>query len=183
MAAEVDWKGRPVPPSRLQKLLRDDPFARGYGAAPGPRLPKSLASSFEEYLRARLRNACAGPEDVVVFLRECRYRRDAEAFGREEVWLHPEDFERLREGDCEDHALWAWVQLVRAGRDARFTAGVHESRGHAWVTLYDGRAVTVCETTARRSGKYLLNPGDAYRPWWSVDREVRFFWHRRPGPG
>jgi len=178
MTPSVDWKGRPVPPSRLQALLRDDPATRGYGAAHGPRVPKSLATSFEEYVRARSGVTCSRPEEVVAFLRGCRYARDAEAFGREEVWLHPEDFERLRVGDCEDHALWAWAQLVRAGRDARFTAGIHQARGHAWVTIFDGASVTVCETTARKSGRYLVDPRGAYDPWWSVSGEVRFFWHR-----
>jgi len=36
--------------------------------------------------------------------------------------VHPEDFEKLREGDCEDHALWE--RLRAGGWDARSIADV-----------------------------------------------------------
>jgi hypothetical protein len=176
----IDWVGRPIPPSRLQTILQDDASTRAYG----PRPPRSLASNFEEYLGARLAVPLRDALGVIGFLRGCRYVRDKEAFGREEVWLHPEDFERTRAGDCEDHALWAWVRMIRLRHDARYTVGLREGGGHAWVTLYRRSSVTVFETTARRTGEYLFDSGEAreYEPVWSVGAEARFFWHG-PLPG
>lgn len=181
----IDWHGVPVPPSRLQVLLKDNPFARAYGAAFGPRLPKSLASSFEDYLGARLDRKAAGWEDVYEFLRLCLYAKDHEIYGRPEVWIHPEDFERNRAGDCEDMALWAWVQLARLGWDARFTAGLHDGGGHAWVTVYREGEVLVCETTSKKKPGFLFTADGRpeYEPVWSVSREVRFFWHGPPPDG
>lgn len=175
----TDWRGNPVPPSRLQVLVADNPFARAYGATFGPRIPKSLASSFEDYLAARLVRRAATEEDVYGFLRLCLYAKDAEVYGRHEVWIHPEDFERNRVGDCEDSALWAWVQFVRLGWEARFTAGLHEGGGHAWVTVYRAGRTLICETTCKKRQGFLVRADGRteYEPVWSVDGEVRFFWH------
>lgn len=178
----MDWQGTPIPPSRLQAIIRDSPATRGYGAGDRRRLPRSLAASIEDYLRARLAAPLGSLEEIIAFLGGCRYVKDREVFGRDEVWMHPEDFERTREGDCEDHALWAWVRLAGLGLDARFTAGLHEGGGHAWVTLYRPPGIAVCETTGRKSGRYLYEAGEAgaYEPVWSVDREARFYWHGPP---
>ncbi len=175
----MDWLGTPIPPSRLQVLIRDNPHHRTYRATFGPRVPRSLARSFEDYLRARLQVPVRGAGDVLSFLKGCLYAPDAEVYGRQEVWIHPEDFERHRAGDCEDSALWAWVQFSRLGWEARFTAGLHEGSGHAWVTVYRDGEVRVCETTARKESAFLLPAaGHAeYEPVWSVDGGARFFWH------
>ncbi len=99
--------------------------------------------------------------------------------GRDEIWIHPEDFERIRAGDCEDHALWAWVQFVRLGWDARFTAGLMEGAGHGWITVYRGAEIVLCETTAKKRAPFLFPPGPRprYEPLWSVNADCRFFWH------
>jgi hypothetical protein len=174
----MNWKGSPVPPSRLQVLVQDQPALRAYASPAGRRPPRSLAGSFEDYLRASLRPVTRW-EDVRDFLRLCLYAKDHEVHGREEVWIHPEDFERIRAGDCEDHALWAWVQFARLGWDVRFTAGLMGDGGHGWVTVYREEEVLVCETTAKRRAPFLFVPGERprYEPLWSVDRDCRFFWH------
>lgn len=174
-----DWAGKPVPPSQLQTLIRDNPFNRAYGPTFGRRIPRGLASSFEDYLRARLRMRAKGPGEVFEFLRRCLYAKDSEVHGRAELWLHPEDFERIHAGDCDDHALWAWVQLVRLGWDARFTAGFHEEGGHAWIMVHKDGEALVCESTAKRRPGFLRRARrhPEYEPVWSVDRDCRFYWH------
>jgi len=175
----MDWKGKPMPPSKLQVLLQDAPAHRAYHSPAGRRPPRSLAASFEDYLKADLRVRITCEEELRGFLRLCLYAKDSEVHGREEVWIHPEDFERIRAGDCEDHALWAWVQLVRIGWDARFTAGLMDGGGHGWITVYRGGEVLVCETTAKKRAPFLFAPAGKprYEPVWSVDRDCRFFWH------
>jgi hypothetical protein len=175
----TDWLGRPLPPSQLQTLIRDDPFNRAYGATFGRRIPRGLASSFEDYLRARLRTRVETSDEIFDFLRLCLYAKDSEVHGRAEVWIHPEDFERIHAGDCDDHALWAWVQFVRLGWDARFTAGFHDGGGHAWVTLFRGGETLLCESTAKRMPGFLVRAAEhpEYEPVWSVDGQARFWWH------
>ena len=95
------------------------------------------------------------------------------------MWMHPEDFERRRRGDCEDHALWAWVQLSRIGWDVRFTVGRHGGGGHAWLTCFRGAQVRLVEATAKVAADLLLEPaaGGDYEPVWSVDPQLRFYVH------
>ncbi len=182
MGAGADWKGRLVPPSRLRALIQDQPALRAYHSPAGRRPPKGLAAAFEDYLRARLAVRVTRWEEIHAFLRTCLYALDREVHGREEIWIHPEDFERARAGDCEDHALWAWVQFVRLGWDARFTAGLMDEGGHGWITLYREEGILVCESTAKKRAPFLFAPGGRprYLPVWSVDRDCRFYWHATP---
>jgi hypothetical protein len=174
----MNWKGRLIPPSRLQAQIQDQPALRAYLSAAGRRPPRSLASAFEDYLKSRLRPVTRW-EEVHEFLRLCLYAKDAEVHGREEIWIHPEDFERIRAGDCEDHALWAWVQFVKIGWNARFTAGLMEGGGHGWITVFRDEEVLVCESTAKKRAPFLFAPGSKprYEPVWSVDGSCRFYWH------
>ena len=185
--APVDWFGKPIPPSELQAFMKDKPSVRAYQVAGKERKGLGLAASFEDYLKAELGVPVGKWEEIREFLRGCVYARDREVHGRDELWLHPEDFERLRVGDCEDHALWAWVRFVRLKWDARFTAGRRAGGGHAWVTIYQGRQVSVCETTAKRSASFLMESADesaaAYIPIWTVDRDLSFHWHDPGGLG
>jgi hypothetical protein len=100
---------------------------------------------------------CENVEDVRRFLSTCRYVSDQAQFGRPDYWIPPEEFERRRQGDCEDFALWTWRQLLQLGYAARFVCG-HGGRygaGHAWVTFErDGRTFIV-ESLAARLGSRL----------------------------
>jgi hypothetical protein len=44
-------------------------------------------------------------------------------FGEADFWQHPSTFERLRTGDCEDFAVWAWRKLIELGYDVDLVAG------------------------------------------------------------
>lgn len=97
---------------------------------------------------------CTDLEDVRRFLQSCRYVSDEMQFGRRDYWMPPEEFERRRQGDCEDFALWTWRQLMHLGYSARFVCG-HGGRygaGHAWVTFeFEGRTF-IAEALAARFG-------------------------------
>lgn len=97
---------------------------------------------------------CADLEDVRRFLQGCRYVSDEVQFGRRDYWMPPEEFERRRQGDCEDFALWTWRQLMHLGYSTRFVCG-HSGRygaGHAWVTFEREGRTFVVESLAARLG-------------------------------
>src|SRR5206468_1776880 len=59
-------------------------------------------------------------------------------FNEPDFWQHPRTFERLRAGDCEDFAIWAWRKLVDLGYDAELIAGYTVKKGslggrHVWI--------------------------------------------------
>jgi len=87
--------------------------------------------------------------ELSAFLASCRYVDDVEQFRRPEWWMHPVEFEELRRGDCEDHALFAWRVLHQLGHDVRLMVGLCRGVSHAWVQHYaDGRSY-VLEATAK----------------------------------
>jgi len=81
--------------------------------------------------------------DILEWLRGCRYETDESLFVESDFWQHPRTFEQLKRGDCEDFALWAWRKLVELGVDAslvigrRVPPGAENSR-HAWIQFHDG---------------------------------------------
>ena len=96
--------------------------------------------------------------------------RDDRQFGVDDVWQHPCEFERLRQGDCEDYALWAWRKLVELGVDAELVSGrwdvTREDAGHhAWVVYREGGSEFLLESVARtRSAMHGGNGGRSARP-------------------
>ena len=62
-------------------------------------------------------------DDIVAWLQSCEYVTDLDLFHERDFWQHPGTFERLRRGDCEDFALWAWRKLAEVGIDAEFCVG------------------------------------------------------------
>ena len=97
---------------------------------------------------------CKNLREIRDFLMTCRYVSDKELFGKEDYWQPPEDFERLRKGDCDDFALWTWRQLMELVYDARIVFGRHGRYGigHAWVSFgQDGKHFLV-EPLYRRVG-------------------------------
>ncbi len=88
------------------------------------------------YLTQPLKHTCADLEQMRKFLVTCR-ARDVSRPADCDYWQLPEDFERVRIGDCADFSLWAWRQLLAMGYTARFTGGRMGKlqAGHAWVTF------------------------------------------------
>ncbi len=138
---------------------------------------------FSQYLTGESIVPVASLDDVQDWLLECRYERDEVVFGEPDFWQHPSTFERLRIGDCEDHAVWAWRKLIELGYDVDLVAGWCVVEGklsgrHAWLLV-------------RRDGvEYVFEPGvhdkaammrplsevrDEYVPQFGVDRNAKRF--------
>jgi hypothetical protein len=128
-----------------RKVMRPDLRSRGIH----PTLPMG------RYLGQPLSIRCETIEEVRKFLATCQGVSDRKLFGKEDYWQPPEDFERLRKGDCEDFSLWTWRQFLAMGYDARIVFGRHGRYGigHAWVSfLRDGKCFLV-EPQFRRVGE------------------------------
>jgi hypothetical protein len=127
---------------------------------------------------------CMDLSEVREFLLTCRYVSDLEQFGRRDYWMPPDEFERLRQGDCEDWALWTWRQVMRLGYPARFVYG-HAGRygaGHAWVTFErDGRTFIAESLVAWPGSTFPRLSTLRYQPMVSISwdgRTLRYFEHR-----
>ena len=126
---------------------------------------------------------CGNLSEVRQFLLTCRYISDSKQFGRRDYWMPPEEFERRRQGDCDDFALWTWRQLMGLGYPARFVCGYagHYGAGHAWVTFErDGRTFIVESLVAWPGLMFPRLSTLSYRPMVSVSwdgRSLRYFEH------
>ena len=127
---------------------------------------------------------CADLTEVRQFLLTCRYISDLKQFGRQDHWMPPEEFERRRQGDCDDWALWTWRQLMHLGYPSRFVCGCagRYGAGHAWVTIErDGRTFIV-ESLAAWSGSTFPRLSTLrYQPLVSISwdgRTLKYFEHR-----
>jgi hypothetical protein len=127
--------------------------------------------------------SCRNIEEIHKFLCTCRYVSDQEQFGVKDHWMAPEDFERVRKGDCDDHALWTWRQLVDLGYNARYVVGWsgRYGAGHAWVTYERDGDLFVVEPLAARAGRTFPRLSVLrYKPSISVEvcgKCVRFYEH------
>ncbi len=135
---------------------------------------------FTEYLKGESRVAVESLNDMAEWLLGCTYVSDRREHGVRDHWLHPLEFERIRRGDCEDFALWAWRKLTERGCRNEFIVGRWRRDGregvHAWVLIYlDGRP-WIFETTGR-SRERMFKPLDQvareYIPFAAIDQDVR----------
>ena len=118
-------------------------------------------------------------DDIVAWLQTCEYVADLELFHERDVWQHPASFERLRRGDCEDFALWAWRKLGEIGIDAEFIVGrvvgddsSEIDRQHAWVVYrVDGTAYLFepAERNPSRISRRLADAMHEYVPHFAVN--------------
>ncbi len=123
-------------------------------------------------------------KEIVEWLRGCRYVGDRVLFNEKDFWQHPVTFEHLQEGDCEDHALWAWRKLKEIGVPAEFVCGLRGpltskgNRGHAWVQLELNGIPHLMETVANRRKpmtRLLTEVRREYCPAYSVDTDFRTY--------
>jgi hypothetical protein len=129
----------------------------------------------------------ASLDEVQDWLLSCEYVHDDELFHEPDFWQHPRTFERLRRGDCEDHALWAWRKLIELGYEAELVSGrclpwnpkdPTAHRGHVWVTFTSEGNRFLFETATKTKEQMIRPLTDAaagYRPEFGVDhRRQRF---------
>jgi len=141
---------------------------------------------FAEYLNGESRVQVQSVEDICRWLQRCEYVRDSELFNQRDVWQLPREFEALRKGDCEDHALWAWRKLKELNIPAEFVVGRTQwgdngngirQGTHAWITYRENGRTYILETTHKK--QKLIYPLEAiqerYHPWYSVDKASRTF--------
>jgi hypothetical protein len=97
-------------------------------------------------------------EDVQRWLWRCDYVPDTVLFREPDYWQHPQTFEQLRRGDCEDFALWAWRKLVEMKVPAEFVVGHCQAEAdagslncgrHAWVIVPRDGQLYLYEPTIR----------------------------------
>ena len=140
---------------------------------------------FSHYLEGKSRVSVQSVEDICRWLQQCDYVSDTELFNQRDVWQHPGEFEKLKKGDCEDHALWAWRKLKELNIPAEFVVGRMrwgDSRNgasqsaHAWVAFQENGRRFILETTQKRQLVYPLEEiQERYHPWFSVDAEMQTY--------
>jgi hypothetical protein len=140
---------------------------------PGSRQP------FAEYLEGESCVQVRSIDDIVAFLQTCEYVTDNELFHIPDFWQHPSAFEKLRRGDCEDFALWAWRKLAELGIDAEFCVGrvicddqPDVDLEHAWVVYCVNGTEFLFEPAARTPSRMIRPLADAmarYVPHFAVN--------------
>ena len=117
------------------------------------------------------------------WLSHCNYLSDDILFNERDFWQHPSTFERLRAGDCEDFAVWAWRKMLELGMDADLVAGYSVANGeldgrHAWVVFRDNAEAYVFEPARGIQESAVRSLDDAkgdYIPEFGVDRHAKRF--------
>lgn len=177
----MTWPGTPIEYGELERRTLRDPDDRTYTLTSDERVPATLLDDLCNFLEAKLPVPLATlPETVAWLVTKCEYMSDQDQFGRRNLWLHPTDFETLRRGDCEDSATWSWVRIHRLGIESRLVMGKWQKTPHCWVAYRVREMWYLFETTAK-DPKYrpaALDRTPGYSPKWSVDGDLRFYWHR-----
>jgi hypothetical protein len=135
---------------------------------------------FTEYFEGESCVPVRSIDDIVAFLQTCEYMTDIELFHKPDFWQHPGAFEKLRRGDCEDFALWAWRKLAELGIDAEFCVGrvINDDQPeidcqHAWVVYRVNRTEFLFEPAARTPSRMIRPLADAmagYVPYFAVNQ-------------
>ena len=135
------------------------------------------------YISEPLAIECKSIGDIRRFLCGCKGVSDMEQFGKRDYWQPPEHFEKTKQGDCDDFALWTWRQFMALGYDARVVFGQHGRYriGHAWVEfLQDGKCFLVEPQFSRLGFTFPRLSTLSYHPKFSVtwDRQkISFYQH------
>jgi hypothetical protein len=140
---------------------------------PGSRQP--FSAYFESASGVRVQSI----DDIVRWLQTCQYVTDLELFHERDYWQDPATFERLRRGDCEDFALWAWRKLAEIGIDAEFCVGrvicaerPELDRQHAWVVYRVSETAFLFEPAAQTPSRMIRPLADVmgeYVPHFAVN--------------
>ena len=182
----VYWTLRPALRLLLRALPHEDPWGRLEYRVPVSTYGAGAKHDFDWYFEGDSQVTTADLDAVCEWLLSCEYVRDPDLFNESDFWQHPRTFERLRRGDCEDHALWAWRKLVELGYDADLVSGrclpwtpgdAHE-RSHVWVIFRRDGDVFLLEAVAKDRGRIvrpLPEVAAKYRPEYGVDHKRQRF--------
>lgn len=174
------WLKRSLNTIRLAKFFdaQSDPWERLSIDVPVRSFGEASQCEFATYLEGPTTVTPESLAELCDWLRGCEGVDDLTLFRCNDHWQHPSSFEKLRRGDCEDHALWAWRHLVRLGVPACFMVGLWQRTiAHAWVCLTQDGTDYVLETTAK--SQPMLHPvadvREAYCPGLAVDARCRTY--------
>jgi len=140
---------------------------------------------FADYFQGESCVRVGSIDEIVAWLQTCEYVTDLELFHERDVWQHPGIFEKLKRGDCEDFALWAWRKLAEIGIDAELCVGrvidddrPEIDRQHAWVVYRVNGAAFLFEPAAHTPSSVIRPLADAmgrYVPHFAVDRRFNTY--------
>jgi len=139
------------------------------------------------YISQPLAMQCGSIQEVCTFLRTCRGGSDEELFNKREYFQPPEDFERLKRGDCDDVALWTWRQLLGLGYDARVVFGKFGrfGEGHAWVEFFKDKKCYLLEPQKSMLGVTMPRLSTlSYIPQFSASwdgKKIDYYAHKERG--
>jgi hypothetical protein len=165
----------------LARLSIGDAWERWEYGVPPTAFGRGSRHDFAWYFEGESAARVSSIGDIQDWLLGCDYANDATLFHEPDFWQHPCTFEKLRRGDCEDHAIWAWRKLVELGINADLVSGTvlrnnGERGAHVWVVLRDAGGMSVLECVAK-SRELMLRPlaevRGVYRPEFGVDRARR----------
>ena len=168
---------------RLRFFPVHDPWERLPYEAPLVMFGDGARHGFEWVFEGASAVDVSSVDDILEWLRDCRYESDASLFHESDFWQHPRTFEQFKRGDCEDFALWAWRKLVELGLDANLVIGRRvppgaENSRHAWIQFRDGETEFLFEPVLRDRDRALRALGDVrqeYIPELGVARDGRRF--------
>jgi len=152
---------RPLVRLALRLIPAGDPWER-IKYAPGLALYGAGARrEFESYFAGDSKVKVRSFDDVLRWLRGCKYASDEDMFQESDFWQHPRTFEHLKKGDCEDFALWAWRKMIELGIDADFVVGYRapfdEGSRHAWI-IYRRDGVEYLFEPCRKDRDLAIQP-------------------------
>jgi Bacterial transglutaminase-like cysteine proteinase BTLCP len=161
---------------------RESPWERVIMPVPPGAFGPGSDRDFGDYFDGRSLVPITSVDDIVEWLQTCEYVTDADQFNERDRWQHPECFEQVHRGDCEDFALWAWRKLVEIGIEAEFYVGrvacgeTAAVRQHAWV-VYRVDSVDYLFEPAARGRHRMIRPlsqasGD-YVPHFAVNHRLQ----------
>lgn len=131
-------------------------------------------------LRDELKYQAQDLLDIDRGINEREYVSDERLFNAIDYWQYPSQFEQRGQGDCEDFALWVWIQLLRLNIKARFVLGGWHSNtlNHAWVCIYHNRDVKVLECTPQECNTPIpIRYAHDYVPLYSMDKNLIWYQH------
>lgn len=165
-----------------QQIWRKKPAAVAY-----QRFGVGSLHQFDWYLGRQSTVSVKSIPEICEWLLDCKFIHDQALFAHPDMWQHPVDFEISRQGDCEDHALWAWRKCHDLGVEAEFVVGKmllgNGNWGdHTWVVLKDKKGSYTLETTAKKLELFHVMPVQArrhYRPYYGMDTKLHSFVYQR----
>jgi hypothetical protein len=157
-----------------------DPWEKTQTRIPARRFGVGSRHEFAWYFEGESAVTAGTLDEVCEWLLGCTYQADPELFHEADFWQHPRTFEKLRLGDCEDHALWAWRKLVELGFAAELVSGTWRGNegarsGHVWVRFANQGVDYILESIAKSRAEMVRTLAEAhadYTPTLGVDQSL-----------